>query len=81
MFSPPLIQDMANVWVTLFNVFWSWVRDRIQTIPFKVIPEASRGPQYRGSLIEDVTSYFYFSEARIVGGGGGTPKIKTVQRY
>ena len=53
------------------------LRDRIQTIPFKVIPEASRGPQYRGSLIEDVTSYFHFSEARIVGGGGaGTPKIK-----
>ena len=52
------------------------LRDRIQTIPFKVIPEASRGPQYRGSLIEDVTNYFYFSEARIVGAGAGTLKIK-----
>ena len=30
------------------------IRDRIQTIPFKIICKASRGPQYRGVLIQDV---------------------------
>ena len=28
--------------------------DRIQTIPFKIIPKASQTPQYRGTLIQDV---------------------------
>ena len=48
------------------------LRDRIQIIPFKVIPEASRGPQYRGSLIEDVL--FLFLGCPYC--WGGTPKIK-----
>ena len=30
------------------------IRDRIQTIPFKIISEASRGPQYCGTLMQDV---------------------------
>ena len=34
------------------------IRDRIQTIPFKIVSKASRDPQYRGVLIQDV--YFLF---------------------
>ena len=28
--------------------------NRIQTIPFRIISEASQGPQYLGTLIQDV---------------------------
>ena len=50
------------------------IRDPIQTIPFKVIPKASRGPQYRGSLIEDVL--FFIFRRPVLLGEGGTPNIK-----
>ena len=54
----PLIQVLATLGKTLFNVFGFGalkVRDRIQTIPFTLIPKASRalstvGP-YSGCLI------------------------------
>ena len=43
-------------------VFWGLkkIGDRIQTVPFKIeiVSKASRGPQYRGVLIQDV--YFLF---------------------
>ena len=67
---------MAIIWVTLFKVFCFWglkIRDRIQTIPFKVIAKASLGPEYRGSLVQGL--YFLFFLGPVVGGGGAN-KIK-----
>ena len=46
------------------------IRDRIQNIPFKIVSKASRAPQYRGVLIQDVN----FRVALLL--GGGVPKIK-----
>ena len=76
MFSPPLIQDMTNVWVTLFNVFWFWGLKNTgpnPDHPFYSNPQAGALSTV-GALLR--TSNFYFSEARIVGGGRGAPKIK-----
>ena len=51
-------KDLAIVGRVLFNVCFAFgalkIRDRIQTIPFKMIAKASRGPQYRGTFIQDV---------------------------
>ena len=72
MFSPPLIQDMAIVWVTLFNLFCYWALklwDRVQTIPFKIVSKAFRGTV--GPLFR--MSNFCFCGGPIVRGG---PKIK-----
>ena len=52
------------------------IRDRTQTIPFKVIPKASRGPQHRGSLTEDVLFSFFGGPYCLGGGGGGGLKMK-----
>ena len=62
------------------------IRDRIQTIPFKIIPKASRDPQYSRNLIEDVL-FFIFRRPGIDrrerggggGGGGGNPRFITLQ--
>ena len=56
------------------------IRDRIQTVPFKVIPKASRGPQYRGSLIEDVLFSIFRRPVLLgEGGRGGSLRLKRVQ--
>ena len=60
------------------------IRDRIQTIPVKVIPKASRGPQYRGSLIEDVL-FSFFGGPDCLGGAlkikqGATLKIVVIMK-
>ena len=52
------------------------MRDRVQTIPFKIISKASWGPQYGGTLILHVQ--FPFSGALLLGGQGPV-KFKRVQ--
>ena len=69
MFSPPLIQDMAIVLKPIFNVFCFGalkMRDRIQTILFKIVSKASRAFSTVVPLFR--TSNFYFSGGPIVRG-------------
>ena len=51
------------------------LRDRIQIIPFKIIPKASRAPSTVGTFFRTSNSCF-FLEALLLGGG---PRIKSVQ--
>ena len=45
------------------------MRDRIQTIPFEVIPKAARALSTMGALLR--TSNFYFPDPLLLGGRGG----------
>ena len=52
------------------------IRDRSQTIPFKIISKASRGTQYRGTLVRHVYFPFFWGPYCCLGGGGGGGQIR-----
>ena len=79
MFSPPLIQDMAIVWVTLLNVCCFWGPKNSGPNPDHPFKK-KKSPRPPGALSTVGpffrTSNFCFSGGPVVRGGGGGPKIE-----